>query len=170
MPLYEFYCQDCHTIYNFFSLRINTEKRPSCPRCGRPDLERQVSVFAISRNRGDDGDQSRDMDGMPDLSGMDEAKLERAMSMLAREADGMDENDPRQAAQMMRRLCDVTGINFGEGMEEAIARMEAGEDPEQVEAEMGDVLENMEFGKARSRILRQAGSAPARDETIYDMP
>jgi putative FmdB family regulatory protein len=169
MPLYEFYCQDCHTIYNFFSPRINTEKRPDCPKCGRPELERQVSVFAISKNRPDTGEGEDGMDGMPDLSGLDEAKLERAMSMMAREAEGMDEDDPRQAAQLMRKLCDVTGMNFGEGMEEALARMEAGEDPEQVEAEMGDMFENMDFSPTGAKKLRRALRAPARDETIYDM-
>ena len=169
MPLYEFYCQDCHTIYNFFSPRINTEKRPDCPKCGRPELERRVSVFAISKNRPDTGDGEDGVDGMPDLSGLDEAKLERAMAMMAREAEGMDEDDPRQAAQLMRKLCDVTGMNFGEGMEEALARMEAGEDPEQVEAEMGDMFENMDFSPSGAKKLRRALRAPARDETIYDM-
>ncbi len=169
MPLYEFYCQDCHTIYNFFSPRINTEKRPDCPKCQRSELERQVSLFAISRNRPDAGDGQDGMEGMPDLSGLDEAKLERAMAMMAREAEGMDEDDPRQAAQLMRKLCDVTGMNFGEGMEEALTRMEAGEDPEQVEAEMGDMFENMDFSPTGAKKLHRALRAPARDETIYDM-
>ncbi|MCP4369614.1 MAG: hypothetical protein GY797_16110 [Deltaproteobacteria bacterium] len=39
MPIYEFYCADCHTIYNFFSLKINTETVPKCPRCENPDLK-----------------------------------------------------------------------------------------------------------------------------------
>ncbi|GAB6058464.1 FmdB family zinc ribbon protein [Desulfonatronum parangueonense] len=168
MPLYEFYCRDCHTIYNFFSPRINTEKRPNCPKCARPELERQVSVFAISKNRSDDGGADGP-DGMPDLSGLDEAKLERAMAMMAREAEGMDEDDPRQAAQLMRKLCDVTGMNFGEGMEEALARMEAGEDPEQVEAEMGDMFENMDFSPSGAKKLRRALRPPAQDETIYNL-
>ncbi len=169
MPLYEFYCPDCHTIYNFFSPRINTEKQPDCPKCARPALERQVSVFAISKNRSDDAAGPDGADGMPDLSGMDEAKLERAMAMMAREAEGMDEDDPRQAAQLMRKLCDVTGMNFGEGMEEALARMEAGEDPEQVEAEMGDMFENMDFSPTGAKKLGRALRPPAHDETIYDM-
>ena len=46
MPIYEFYCPDCHTIFNFFSARIETEKRPDCPRCGRSKLERRMSVFS----------------------------------------------------------------------------------------------------------------------------
>ncbi len=42
---------------------------------------------------------------------------------------------------MMRRLFDATGLPLGSGMEEAIRRMEAGEDPEQVEQDLGEVLE-----------------------------
>ncbi|MCK4728291.1 MAG: zinc ribbon domain-containing protein, partial [Desulfobacterales bacterium] len=33
MPIYEFYCEDCNTIFNFFSRSVNTTKRPPCPRC-----------------------------------------------------------------------------------------------------------------------------------------
>ncbi len=49
MPVYEFYCPDCHAIFNFFSRRVDTETQPACPRCGRPELGRQASLFAISR-------------------------------------------------------------------------------------------------------------------------
>jgi len=49
MPIYEFYCVDCHTVFNFFSRRIDTEKRPSCPRCGRPGLERRLQQFQQSQ-------------------------------------------------------------------------------------------------------------------------
>ena len=33
MPIYEFYCRKCNTIYNFFSRSVNTEKIPFCPKC-----------------------------------------------------------------------------------------------------------------------------------------
>jgi hypothetical protein len=55
--------------------------------------------------------------------------------------EGIDENDPKQAARMMRRLFDATGLKLGDGMAEAMRRMEAGEDPDAIEAEMGDLLE-----------------------------
>ncbi len=48
MPVYEFYCPDCHTIFNFFSRRVNTAARPACPRCERPELERQVSSSPLA--------------------------------------------------------------------------------------------------------------------------
>ena len=49
MPIYEFYFPNCHTIFNFLSRNVNTKKRPTCPKCKRPKLERKVSSFAISK-------------------------------------------------------------------------------------------------------------------------
>ena len=62
------------------------------------------------------------------------------MHMLAGEADKMNEDDPKQAANLMRKLSDMTGFELGEGMDEALRRMEKGEDHEQIEAELGDIL------------------------------
>ncbi|WP_298269911.1 zinc ribbon domain-containing protein [Geobacter sp.] len=160
MPVYEFYCIDCHTIFNFLSRRVNTDRRPTCPRCGRPDLERQVSHFAISKGRSEEP-----AEGMPDL---DEEKLEKAMMGLAGEMEGMDENDPRAMAKLMRRLQDATGMNLGTGFEEAMHRLEAGEDPEKVEEEMGDLFdgENL-FTREGIRGLKRKYTPPAHDDTLY---
>jgi uncharacterized ferritin-like protein (DUF455 family) len=102
---------------------------------------------------------------MPDI---DETRLEQAMQMMAREAEGMDEEDPRQAAAMMKRLCEATGLDMGPGMHEAMRRLEAGEDPDEVEAELGDVLENDELFTMTKRGGRMK-RPPATDETIYDL-
>jgi len=162
MPIYEFYCLDCHTVFNFFSRTVNTEKRPGCPRCGRAELDRQVSLFAISKNR-----KEADGESMPD---MDEEKLERAMEALAGEVEGVDEEDPRQAARLMRKLFQATGMNLGQGMEEAIRRMESGEDPEAIEEEMGDLLEGEDpFAMEKVKALRRKVLPPARDETLYEL-
>lgn len=161
MPIYEFYCPDCHTIFSFFSQKINTEKKPDCPQCQKPELSRQVSLFSISK-----GLTEEDGSDLPDL---DESKMEQAMRMMEQEAGRLDEDDPRQAAQLMKKLCDSAGLNLGPGMEEAMRRLESGEDPEQVEAELGDVLENEDpfFASKKGSLSRL--KPPARDETIYDL-
>lgn len=167
MPIYEFYCADCHTIYSFFSRRVNTEKRPACPKCARPDLERRMSMFSISKARNEGADDP------PDL---DDHKLERALASMAGDMDGLDGEDPRAAARMMRRLFDAGGLKVGSGMEEALRRMEAGEDPDQIEADMGDVLEDEgellegkgPKGKAGLTNLRRL-LPPRVDETLYDL-
>ena len=68
------------------------------------------------------------------------------MASLAGDLDSLDENDPKQGAQLMRKLFSATGMPVAGGMEEALRRMEAGEDPEKIEEEMGDVLEQDPFG------------------------
>ncbi|HDP25147.1 MAG TPA: zinc ribbon domain-containing protein [Deltaproteobacteria bacterium] len=163
MPIYEFYCHKCNTIYNFFSRSVNTDTIPSCPKCRRIKLKRRVSLFAtISGGTGDDAEG-----GMPPI---DESKMEKAMAMLASEAGRINEDDPRQAAQLMRKLSEATGLKMGGGMEEALRRMERGEDPEQIEAEMGDLLEEEE-----PFVLEAKGSSgrrkdkPKVDETLYDL-
>jgi putative FmdB family regulatory protein len=170
MPIYEFYCVDCHTVYSFLSRTVNTTKRPDCPRCGRPKLERRVSRFAISKGQTKPPESDA---GMPDV---DEAKLEQAMEQLASEAEGMDEDDPRQMARFMRKLCASAGVPLNEKMEEAVRRLEAGEDPEKIEEEMGDIFDEEDpFGGESAssggglRGLTRRLRPPHVDETIYDM-
>jgi len=163
MPIYEFYCRDCHRIFNFLSATVDTKKRPLCPRCRKVRLSRRVSLFAAPRGakEGAEGD-------MPDI---DDSKLERAMTALATEAERLDENDPRQAADLMRKLTDMTGMELGPGMREAIRRMEAGEDPERIEAEMGDLLEGEEpfLGGGKKGARGRKTAPPALDEELYTL-
>ena len=163
MPIYEFYCKKCNTVFSFFSKTVNTEKVPYCPRCKQVKLERRMSLFAkVTRGKGEEPPE--------DMPPIDEARMEKAMAMLANEADGMNEEDPRQAARMMRKLSDAAGLNIGPGMEEALSRMERGEDPEKIEAEMGDLLEGEEpfLLEAKGRKTGRK-SRPAVDETLYDL-
>ncbi|MDY6954546.1 MAG: zinc ribbon domain-containing protein [Thermodesulfobacteriota bacterium] len=162
MPIYEFYCQDCNTIFSFFSKSVNTTKRPLCPSCKKRKLKRQMSPF--SRLKG--AKEESDLDDLP----IDEAKMEKAMGLLAQEAEGINEDDPRQAANLMRKFTEATGASLGPGMEEALKRMEAGEDPDQIEAELGDLIEEEEpfvFGEKRTGRVKK--TTPRRDERLYDL-
>jgi putative FmdB family regulatory protein len=160
MPVYEFYCADCHTIFNFLSRRVNTEKRPDCPRCGRPGLERQVSFFAVSR-----GQKDEPVEGMADLDG---ARLEKALQSLAGEMEGVSEDDPRQMARIMRKLSEATGMKVGSGMEEAISRLAAGEDPEAIEAELGELINGENpFADGGIKGLKRKFTPPDHDDTLH---
>ena len=164
MPIYEFYCSDCNTLFSFFSRTINTSKTPNCPQCKTRKLERRISAFAFTGKAKEGGEE----DDLP----FDEAKMEKAMQMLAGEADRINEDDPRQAAGLMRKLTDMTGMELGSSMEEALQRMERGEDPEQVEAEMGDMLESEDpfsFAEKKSREKSAVQPIPIRDEKLYDL-
>ena len=161
MPIYEFYCSDCNTIYNFYSKRIDTETRPKCPKCGKGGLERQVSMFATIGRASEEDDQ---------LGGLDESKMEQALDSLMRESEGISEDDPKQMATLMRKFTERTGISLGDNMEEAISRMEKGEDPEQIEKEMGDLLDGDDFSfEAMKKKAMSRSAPPAHDETLYDL-
>ncbi len=167
MPVYEFYCASCHAIFNFLSRQVNTTSRPSCPRCGQPELDRQVSRFAISKNR-----PEAEADGLP--PGMDEARMEQAMMALAGEMEGMDDSDPRTVAKIMRKFTEMTGMSLGDETREAMRRLEAGEDPEQIEAEMGDLFgdgDNLDglFGKEKLAKLKKRLAPPEHDDTLYTL-
>lgn len=165
MPIYEFYCKKCNTIYKFFSRTIDTSTIPKCPKCKRVRLERIFSSFAtLSKRSGEESPEA----GMPDI---DESKLERAMAMLEKEAEGIDENDPGQAADLMRRLTDAAGISLGEGMEEALSRMEKGEDPDKIEEELGGLLsdEAFSFESKKKKGAKKISAKPRVDETLYEL-
>jgi putative FmdB family regulatory protein len=162
MPIYEFYCDTCNVIFNFFSSRVNTAKKPDCPRCGKEELTRRISAFAtIGKAREDSGDP---------LAGLDEAKMERAFESLMHEAEHINEEDPKQMASLMRKFTSQTGINLGGSMEEALSRMEAGEDPDQVEKDMGDLLneESVSFELIKKKSVRE-NRPPAHDEKLYEL-
>lgn len=178
MPIYEFYCHHCHRVMSFLSRAVNTEKTPPCPRCGRGDLARRASAFAISKGRKEEP-KPQAAPG-PDI---DEGRLEKAMQVLAGEMDSIDENDPKQGAHLMRKLFAATGMAVAGGMEEALRRMEAGEDPEKIEEEMGDVFEGDPFGGLLGSDAAESGKPgskkdlgrlrrmlpPAHDTELYEM-
>jgi len=74
MPIYEFYCKDCHTLFNFFCKTVNTTKKPKCPKCKIKTLEKQISVVAFTGRAKENGD----MNDLP----FDSSKMEHAMQML----------------------------------------------------------------------------------------
>jgi len=161
MPIYEFYCEECNTVFNFFSRGVNTRAVPACPRCRGP-LKRQLSIFSkVTRGKEESAGE--------ELPQLDETKMEKAMAMLAGEAERMDENDPRQAAQLMRKLSGAAGISFGEGMEDALDRLEQGEDPDRIEEEMGSLLEAEEPFLLNKKKGRSKRTVPRVDETLYDL-
>lgn len=165
MPIYEFFCDECNTIFNFFSSRPNTDKRPSCPKCGKDPLQKMMSTFATIG-------KAKEADGDDPLAGLDEAKMEQALAGLMREAEHLNEDDPRQMASLMRKFADTTGLNLGAPMEEAIARMEKGEDPEQIEQEMGDLMageEPFSLEAIKKKVSAGLRRPPLHDERLYEL-
>jgi len=142
MPIYEYACPQCRVIFNFLSRRIDPKHLPTCPKCGNQKMTRQMSGFAMLR--GSQESSGAPADGpdagapMPDF---DDPRVMRAMSEMERDMAHMDENNPRHMAHMMRKMKDLMPPgSVPAGIDTAIRRLEAGEDPEKVEADLGDVL------------------------------
>lgn len=146
MPIYEYLCPDCNRVYSFLTHTVHETRVPACPRCGAADLRKQVSKFAFVRGGGAAGrsggsdieSSGGESPGGPDP--LDDPRVEREMMKLMGDAEHMDENDPRQLGRLMRRMSELTGERLEGEMEEAVRRLEAGEDPEKVEADLGDVF------------------------------
>ena len=169
MPIYEFYCPDNHKIYSFFARSLAyAGKTPRCPDNPKLRMERMISSFAVT------GRAKENQDPLPG-SDPDETRMAAAMSEMEREFGGMDSEDPgpQQMARMMRKMTSMMGEKVPTAMEEMLSRMEAGEDPEKLEEEYGDALDDLdqmgersEEVKARLRGRRQH---PKRDPALYEM-
>ena len=146
MPIYEFACPKCRKIYSFLSKRINPDRLPVCPKCGNKKLQKQVSNFAFTKGVAEPasagvGGEDADAGPMPDF---DDPRVARAMSEMERDIEHMDENNPKHMAHMMRKMKDIMPAgSVPKELDIAIKRLEAGEDPEKIEEDMGEALSGL---------------------------
>lgn len=141
MPIYEFACPKCRVIFNFLSKRVNPERTPDCPRCGNQKMTKQVSAFSMPRGLKEPAAKTEDDGGGPPMPDLDDPRMMRAMGELERDMEHLDENNPKHMAHLMRKMKDMMPADaMPKELEVAIKRLEAGEDPEKIEADMGDVL------------------------------
>lgn len=106
MPIYEYHCEDCRRRVSLLVRSIAHPGTPACPRCGGTKLERLMSRFAVGRSEDDRlDDLADDMGGLGDL----------------------DEDDPKSAAKLLRRMKGELGDEAGEDFDEAVEALESGE-------------------------------------------
>jgi putative FmdB family regulatory protein len=166
MPIYEYACPKCRVIFNFLSKRVNPERLPACPKCGNKQMARQMSRFATTRGLREPAAQTEG-EGGPPAPDMDDPRVERAMMELERDMEHMDENNPRHMAQMMRKMKDLMPPgSVPKELDTAIKRLEAGEDPEKIEADMGDLLGDFMGGPEEEPGM--GGGSYAHDAGLYD--
>jgi putative FmdB family regulatory protein len=166
MPIYEFACPKCRKIYSFLSKRLRPERPPVCPKCGGKRMERQMSAFAMPRGAKKEAPASTEN---PPESGpdFDDPRLQRAMGEIEADMAHLDENNPKHLAVMMRKMKDIMPAGtMPKEMETAIKRLEAGEDPEKIEEDMGPLLgEDMEGMEGPGG---GGGGSYSRDAGLYD--
>jgi putative FmdB family regulatory protein len=122
MPIYEYRCGECkRKVSIFFPSFSAAETRIAagenkCPQCGSGNLTRLMSraraIRAVASGGGGD-DPTENFDPM---------------------LDGLDEDDPRAVARWARQMKESMGeeLDMGPEFDRALARIEAGEDPDKV--------------------------------------
>ena len=106
MPIYEYYCSDCRKRVSVLVRSISNPGTPACPRCEGTNLERLMSRFAVVRS---EDDRLEDLAG--DVEGLGD----------------MDEDDPKAAARLLRKMKDEMGEDAGEDFDEAVDTLESGD-------------------------------------------
>ena len=120
MPVYEYKCQVCaHRTNVRMSYKEYDRANPRCTNCNSSSLDRIISKVRISRS-----EDSR-LDSLSDPSNL----------------SGVDENDPRPVGKFMRHMGNEMGEEMGPEFDEMVDRLEAGETPESIEADMPNLSE-----------------------------
>jgi len=168
MPIYEFACPKCRRIFSFLSKRINPDRQPVCPKCGHKKLSKQVSQFALTKGLAEPAAKTDPAGGEPAMPDLDDPRVARAMSEMESEMEHLDENNPKHMAHLMRKMKDLMPAgSMPKEMEIAIKRLEAGEDPEKIEADMGDVLGDFMGGEGPGGA--GGGGEYSHDSGLYDL-
>lgn len=168
MPIYEFACPKCRVVFSFLSKRVKPDRSPTCPRCGNTEMSKEVSRFAMLRGVKEPSGPSSNPDEAP-MPDMDDPRVMRAMGELERDMEHLDENNPKHMAHLMRKMKDLlpAGTTPKE-LDVAIKRLEAGEDPEKIEEDMGDVLGEFMGGAEEEGAGFGRGGPYSRDPGLYD--
>ena len=115
MPLYDYRCSDCRRRVSVYQSYSDYGKvQPACPQCGGKRLERVLSRVRFARS--------------------EESRLETLSDPSA--WGDVDDQDPRSMAKMMRRMGGELGEEMGPEFNETVDRLEAGENPEEIEKSM----------------------------------
>jgi hypothetical protein len=124
-------------------------------------MSKQVSRFAMSRKLKEPATKAEPETGEPPLPDFDDPRMARAMAEMERDMEHLDENNPKHMAHLMKKMKDIMPPGtMPKEMDIAIKRLEAGEDPEKIEADMGDMLGDFMGGAG--------GGGYTRDSGLYD--
>lgn len=138
MAIYEYYSPDNNRIYSFYAKIISQSgKLPRCPDNPNYKMVKMISSFSVTANRNNSEDESIGGD-------LSDQNLQAAIAEMENDIMGIDEENPnpRQLGHLMRKMTEMSGEKMHERMEEIMHRLEAGEDPEKLEDEFGDMLED----------------------------
>ena len=126
MPFYEYYCGVCRKRVSVFfrTMSSASDANAVCPQCSGQQLRRLVSRVAVLKS-----EESR-MDALADPS------------LMA----GLENEDPRALAHMMRKMSDEMGEPLDGEMSEVLGRLESGESPDAIEQSMPELAASADSG------------------------
>ena len=172
MPIYEYYCRDNHTIYQFFAKTLAQGRTiPRCPDNPKFRMEKMVSAFAVTKGGRSDAPPPAAASGAEEG---EDPRMDAAMAAMEKDFAGVDENDPKAMGRMMRRMAELSGESIDGEMEEVVRKLEEGADPESLEDQLGGEapeeggLEAPAAAGPEARHRFRARRAPARDPKLYD--
>lgn len=107
-----------------------------------------------------------DADDGPPTPDLDDPRVARAMAEMERDMEHLDESNPRHMAHLLRKMKDAmpAGV-IPKDLDVAIKRLEAGEDPEKIEEDMGDLLGGLSDGEGGPG---GGGGGYSQDPGLYD--
>lgn len=149
MPIYEYYCEENNTIYQFYAKSVaQGQTTPRCPDNPKFRLKKRISGFVIGSGGKSEGEgASGEAPGAPGanlaggggmgMNSPEDARLDAAMGEMEREFSALDEKDPKAMGRIMRRMAEVTGEKLEGEAEEVVRKLEEGADPDSLEDQFG---------------------------------
>ncbi len=117
MPLYQYRCLNCRKRFEIYQTYSEYgSKSVQCPHCASDRVQRRIGRIRVAKS-----EESR-MESLADPSGL----------------EGL-EDDPRALGKMMRKMSNEMGEDLGPEFDEVIDRLEAGQDPEEIEKSLPDL-------------------------------
>ena len=120
MPVYQYRCLDCKKRFELFMSYHEYGKQPvTCPHCASQQVQRRIGRIRVAKSeerRLDDFASPESLEGL--------------------------EDDPRALGQMMRKMGHEMGEDLGPEFDEVVGRLEAGQDPEEIEKTMPELGED----------------------------
>jgi hypothetical protein len=135
-------------------------------------MTKQMSRFAAPKGLSEPAAKPEGGEPEPPMPNFDDPHIMRAMSEMERDMEHLDENNPKHMAHMMRKMKDILPAGtMPKELDVAIKRLEAGEDPEKIEADMGDVLGDLMGGPEGEEGMGDGyggGGGYSHDSGLYD--
>lgn len=151
MPIYEFLCEECRTVFSFHSSGVDTSTVPCCPKCSNTAMKKQFSVFSTNR-KAEQYDETKVLEGFDRL------------------IDGVEEEKAENIAGRLLDFAETSGIKFNTQTENDLAEYMAGDKTELLKTKFDSQIEldSSSFSKGEVFVQKE-GRSYLLDEKLYDL-